>query len=281
MSRAASSPLGRSRSAPDERILTFLSEGPALVEAGRSPVLRRIGSSAIRRQKADPADLARLVARGLVARLETGEIALTPAGRDRLAADEASPEAETAPPLAARSARAIEGPDGAPATVLVDDAESPLAWLRRRRDKDGRPFMDEAAFRAGERLRLDFTRARLMPALSSNWRTALPADSGGGSRGGIGDLTDAAVAARARVGRAVEAVGPDLGGLLIDVCGFLKGLETVEAERGWPARSAKIVLRIALDRLAAHYGIAAEAQGPEAARGLRHWGAEGYRPTAG
>ena len=127
---------------------------------------------------------------------------------------------------------------------------------------------------AGERLRADFTRAHLMPRTTSNWSS--PMSSGGRRDGGnrAGDFTDAMIAARQRVNQALEAAGPEFSGLLLDVCCFLKGLADLEQERGWPARSAKVVLQLALDRLARHYGYAAQAKG-QARAPIRTWLAEG------
>lgn len=146
--------------------------------------------------------------------------------------------------------RAGEGP-------AEELAESPLAWLHRRRDRDGRPLIGHAAFAAGERLRAHFTLGNLAPRMSIRWDGQPSAGPGGGG----GELTETALAARQRVRRAMETVGPKLSGVLLDVCCFLKGMEEVEHDRRWPARSAKVILGLALARLARHYGLGDEAVG--------------------
>jgi hypothetical protein len=160
--------------------------------------------------------------------------------------------------------------------VVVNRDESPLSWLRHRRDRDGRPLVDALEYEAGERLRVDYSRGRIMPRVTANWTAAV---ASGSRAGGMAEITEVAMAARLRVERALTAVGPELAGLLVDFCCFLKGLEEIERERRWPARSAKVALRLGLAALARHYGLGREARGRDRAPATLHWGSVDYRPT--
>lgn len=163
----------------------------------------------------------------------------------------------------------ILGESGA-VRVTIDDGESPLAWLARRKGRDGQAMISPAQFIAGERLRADFTRAQMMPRVTSSWEAPTGRRRGAGFGGGV---ADAVIGARQSVRAALDACGPEFSGLLLDVCCFLRGLEDVEHSRGWPSRSAKIVLQLALDRLARHYGVSDRAVGAIDPR-LRSWWAE-------
>jgi hypothetical protein len=136
-------------------------------------------------------------------------------------------------------------------------AESPLAALARRRERDGRPFLDEELVHAGERLREDFELAQMGPRVTQDWERYLTA----GGRTGFADagtpLTGAS-AARDRVARALSDLGPGLSDVALRCCCYLEGLESAEKRMGWSARSGKIVLRIALQRLKRHYDDASE-----------------------
>lgn len=238
-------------------------------------LLRKIASPGNSGPAGDADTLEVLLRRGLI---EERETRLTPtslgiaalrrhlAGADGFAAQHQS-----------RVKAGIEDPNLGRAIVTVNEAESPLSRLRRSKGRDGRPLIGPAEFVAGERLRADFTRGQLMPRVTANWSASVAlrrrADGGG-----MAEMTDAVVAARQRVDRALGAVGPDFAGMLLDFCCFLKGIEEIERERSWPARSAKLVLRLALASLARHYGLSETASGARKAERISHWGAEDYRP---
>ena len=146
-----------------------------------------------------------------------------------------------------RARRLIKGPDGKEHLVVVNQAESPLARLRQRN------FIDAVQFDAGERLRRDFTIARIAPRLGIDLGAPIIRKARG--QQGAPLLSDTVLAAKQRFSAAMRAVGPGLNALLFDVCCHLRGLEEAERAKGWPLRSAKVVLGIALDRLADHYGM--------------------------
>ena len=150
-------------------------------------------------------------------------------------------------------ARPMVEPGGTgPRRMRYNLAESPFAALARRRDKDGKLFLEADLVAAGERLREDFELAQMGPRVAQNWDRFMT----GSDRGAL--LPDSGVAqgpadARARVAAALRDLGPGLGDMVLRCCCFLEGLEVAEKRMGWSARSGKIVLRIALLRLKRHY----------------------------
>lgn len=174
---------------------------------------------------------------------------------------------ENGDPFAAQhrltSRRLVIDPHGIEREVEVNDAESPLGWLKRRK------LIDTMQYEAGERLRRDFTLAQLEPRLAAD--LAAPVVLGGKGAKSPGDFSDMVVAAKQRFSRAMTAVGPGLADLLFDVCCHLVRLEGVEQAHGWPQRSAKVVLQIALNRLGEHYGLSISA--PKSGR-MRSWTAQ-------
>ena len=131
-------------------------------------------------------------------------------------------------------------------------AESPLTALARRKDRDGTPFLSDDLVTAGERLREDFELAQLGPRVTQNWERFLT----GGARSGFSQdqcNSTGTETAKDRVITALADLGPGLSDVVLRCCCFLEGLESAEKRMGWSARSGKIVLRIALQRLKRHY----------------------------
>lgn len=131
-------------------------------------------------------------------------------------------------------------------SVTVNLAESPLSWLRARGHVDARQF------EAGERLRGDYETASLGQRVTMCWDASPRA---GGRRGPAEalDPTLAQIAARRRFDAAVAAAGPGLSDILWRVVCAGEGLAGAEKALGWPSRAGKLVLGLALDRVADHY----------------------------
>ncbi|KCV83627.1 hypothetical protein ATO10_02665 [Actibacterium atlanticum] len=144
----------------------------------------------------------------------------------------------------------MEPTDDSPRNMRFNLAESPLALLARRKDRDGNPFLTPDLVAAGERLREDFELAQMGTRVTQNWdRFLTGGDKGfGGGGPGMGPA-----GARDRVAAALRDLGPGLGDVALRCCCYLEGMEAAEKRMGWSARSGKIVLRIALQRLKLHY----------------------------
>ncbi len=249
-------------------------EGAAVSAAGMR-LLGRVmaaGQAGLRSAPAGPT--AELESRGLVRDSGEGGLVATAEGAARLARAQGGFLAQHR----ALGRRSVPAEGGGFESALVDLDESPLGWLARRKGRDGKPLLAPHEVAAGERLRADFTRGQMTPRVTANWEASVSRGRRGGAGAGA-ELSDHAMAARDRVRRAIEAVGPELSGALLDVCCFLKGMEEVERDRGWPARGAKLVLGLALSRLARHYGYAPDEPAPDRPGRIVRWGTADSRPT--
>ena len=130
-------------------------------------------------------------------------------------------------------------------TVTVNLAESPLSWLHAR------GHLDDRLFQAGERLRLDYERAQLSPGVTMRW-DPVRVDGGGGD--GM-TPTERQIAAKTRFDAAMAEAGGGLSDVLWRVVCGCESLPEAEKGLGWPVRSGKLVLELALDRVAGFYRI--------------------------
>lgn len=130
-------------------------------------------------------------------------------------------------------------------TVTVNLAESPLAWLHAR------GHLADRLFEAGEALRGDYERAQLSASITMRWDPVRTKTTG---ERGLSP-TEKQIAARRRFDGAITAAGKGLEDILWRVVCAGEALPDAEKSLGWPARSGKLVLRIALERVAEFYRI--------------------------
>lgn len=131
-------------------------------------------------------------------------------------------------------------------SVTVNLAESSLTWLASRGRISDRQLV------AGETLRADWERAGLSPCTTMRWDVA-PRASRDVSQ--APDPSTSQLDAKRRFDAAVAHVGSGLADVLWRVVCANEGLAEAERALGWPARAGKLVLGLALDRLADFYRI--------------------------
>ena len=130
-------------------------------------------------------------------------------------------------------------------SVTVNLAESVLGWLHAR------GHLSDRQLAAGEQLRADWERAQLSPSITMRWDAVRV--RGGRDR----DLSpsERQISAKSRFDGAVAAAGPGLSDVLWRVVCAGESLAEAERALSWPARSGKLVLGLALDRVAGFYRI--------------------------
>ncbi len=151
--------------------------------------------------------------------------------------------------------------DGTPRTFTVTQAESPLEWLARHRDARGNRYLTEEEVEAAHILRADYEKARFSPRVTMAWDATRTAGDRRRHRGAPRDpagMPDFVLEARKRLRRALAAIGPGLDEIVLEIVCLARGLEAAERRLGWPRRAGKLALKLALARLARHYGLVQE-----------------------
>jgi hypothetical protein len=169
----------------------------------------------------------------------------------RTAADAAAPAPAPGRPGVIDGVRDLVGDDGRMVRHAANLGESPIAWLARRKDAAGRPWLTPAEAAAGERLRADVEQARSGPSLTMRWDALPRSGAGSAARVEPGDRT---LAGR-RVEAALAAAGPRLRPILNRICVHGDSLKLAETGLGLRRRQGKTMLKQALQSLADHYGI--------------------------
>lgn len=131
-------------------------------------------------------------------------------------------------------------------SVTVNLADSPLGWLRAR------GHISVRQFDAGEQLRADWERSQLAPCVTMRWDPS-PVAKGRSRSGSSFGPAENQMRAKERFEAAVASAGPGLSDILWRVVCAGEGMRDAETALGWPVRAGKLVLTIALDRVANHY----------------------------
>jgi hypothetical protein len=187
-----------------------------------------------------PADMREAETKGWLARSGDG-YTLSAAGHVALCDTNGSPMVQQSHLIE----RPVMHESGRIETVMANALEGPLGkWSG---------LLGPAERNAAERFLADYHRSSLTQRTTRNWSPTAPR-RGEGPRRGPEDATLSAIAAKDRVFKALDALGPQLAKIVEAALIREESLAAMERRFGWGQRSGGTAVKLALGRLAEIYG---------------------------
>jgi hypothetical protein len=195
-------------------------------------------------------DVQALASCGAIVAVENGYV-LTPAGRARARRDQATPSERFRAQHDEIVSRSVADADGELRVVRGIDPNAALKRLSALRDPNGKAWLNARELAAAARLRSDWEAGQAGLVRGSDWSAGPQSKTARGPGNAAESAMIRCCEARARATAALEALAPPLRRVVERVCLRDQGLEIVERGEGWPARSGKLALKLALSQLAA------------------------------
>lgn len=237
------------------RVLTRLSASGAVLRLQNGGQDYGVATSRDQRRRAllklSATEVRALEAEGALEARAPNEFGLSAAGFARVAREAAAPDEAFIAQHGDVVARDVVDADGGVRRVRGMDSEVVMRKLAALRGPNGDAWLNEAELSAAGRLRADWIVGEGGLVRVSDW-TAAPM---GSTARGPGNAQEAAMArrcdARRRAGDALARLATPLRRVVERVCLHEGGLEALERDEGWPARSGKLALKLGLAQLAA------------------------------
>ncbi|MBY0562864.1 MAG: hypothetical protein K2P58_01660 [Hyphomonadaceae bacterium] len=246
--------------ATTERALALLSAPGAVLAASRDGRAFAIYPRGDRRRRPAarlaPSEVAALASDGAIAfERELGYV-ITVAGRARSRREAAPPHEAFAAQHAAIVERQVIDTDAEVRAARAVASGAAITRLSALKDAKGRPWLDGDELRAARMLRADWEAQQAGLMRGSDWSAAPQGTSARGPANAQERRLAERCDRRKRFAKAMDALAPPLWRVLHSTCIREEGLETLERAEGWPARSAKLALKLGLAQLAAIYAAA-------------------------
>lgn len=135
---------------------------------------------------------------------------------------------------------------------------SPIFKLYNRQKSSPNSYLTVSHLKAGQTIFDIFTNTKLTPNVTTNVERLMAGPQKHYMGTKTENVSDKSYNARKKLYNILEYLGDEFAAIIVEVCIFGSGLVVVEKMFDWPARSAKLLLTMALNRLAEYLEIKKE-----------------------